>query len=228
MSDATTSPDEIERFNRLASEWWDPAGPMRPLHAMNAVRIAWIAGHLGPAEGRALLDVGCGGGLASEALADLGFDVLGIDPAADLIGAARAHAGADGPAYRVGVAEDLLAEGRRFPAVVALEMIEHVPDPAALLHTLVALVEPGGRLFLSTLNRTVRSLLVAKIGAEYVARLLPVGTHDWRQFITPGELTGMVRDAGGRIAASAGLTMGAGGWKTTRDLGVNYIVAIDV
>lgn len=234
MSEASpgVSAAEVARFNALAARWWDRRGPMRPLHAMNPARIGWILSHTArkfpSADGVRLLDVGCGGGLAAEALARRGFDVLGIDAAVDVIEAARVHAAGPVPAYRVGLAEDLLAEGQRFQVITALEVIEHVPDPAAFVRVLVALLEPGGLLFLSTLNRTRRSFLVAKLGAEYVLRLLPIGTHDWRQFITPAELSGLLRDAGARVTDTAGLSPGLNGWHTSRDLGVNYLLAAEV
>jgi 2-polyprenyl-6-hydroxyphenyl methylase/3-demethylubiquinone-9 3-methyltransferase len=231
----TVSATEVARFDALAAEWWNPAGPMRPLHAMNPARIGWITQRIARRfPGRAglgVLDVGCGAGLAAEALARRGFDVLGIDAAAAAIDAGRSHAaGQDLPlAYRTGQAEDLLAEGRRFAVITALEVIEHVPDADGFLRVLAGLLEPGGLLFLSTLNRTARSLLVAKLGAEYVLRLLPVGTHDWRQFITPAELAAALREAGLRVTDSAGLlpAFGTGGWRIGRDLGVNYIVCAE-
>ncbi len=223
----TVSPDEVRRFDTLAARWWDPDGPMRPLHRMNPARIEWIVQRLGGA--RRMLDVGCGAGIAAEALAGRGFEVLGIDAAAETIAVAEQHAAGleRGPRYRVATAEALLAEGQRFPAIVALEVIEHVIEPAAFLAVLGELLEPGGRLFLSTLNRTQRSYLAAKVGAEYVLRWLPVGTHDWRRFIKPAELAAMLREAELRVTDVAGLAPDPlrGGWRVVRDTSVNYIVA---
>ena len=176
-----------------------------------------------------LLDIGCGAGVGAEALARRGFNVLGLDAAGEAIEAARAHAEGMGLplAYRIGTAEDLLADGQRFPVITALEVIEHVPDPMAFLTTLRDLLAPGGKLFLSTLNRTPRSFLAAKVAAEYLLRWLPVGTHDWRRFVTPAELAATLRDLGFRVTDVAGLAPDplTGQWRTVRDTGVNYLLA---
>ncbi len=221
---------EIARFDALAAQWWDPSGPMAPLHAMNPLRIAWIAARLPSTPGR-ILDVGCGAGLAAEALARQGHAVLGIDAAGETLAAGRAHAAGQGLdiEYRQATTTDLVHEGQRFAAITALEVIEHVPDQPGFLRDLAALLEPGGRLFVSTLNRTARSLLMAKFGAEYVLRLLPVGTHDWRRFVTPAELARDGRAAGLRLTGSAGMSFDPlrRRWRESRDLGVNYIAAFD-
>ncbi len=230
-------PAEVAKFDALAARWWDPRGPMGALHAMNPLRVGWVdrrvrarfGGPIHGSRGR-LLDVGCGAGLAAEALAQLGHDVLGLDAAGEAVAAARAHAAGQGLplAYRAGTAEDLAAEGLRFPVVTALEVIEHVADPAAFLRLLGRLVEPGGLLFVSTINRTLRSLVVAKLGAEYVVRLLPVGTHEWGRFITPAELGALGGAAGLRTKEVSGMVfdLRRRAWRTGADLAVNYIAAL--
>lgn len=228
---ASVSAREIEKFDSLAAQWWDPKGPMRPLHAMNPARSRWILERIGrrfgTPHGVRLLDIGCGAGLLSETLARAGCDVLGIDAAPGPIAAATAHAAGQGLnlTYRADNAETLLAQGQRFAVITALEVVEHVTDPAAFIAMLGGLLEPGGLLFISTLNRTRRSYLVAKLGAEYLLRLLPVGTHDWQAFITPAELAGHCRAAGLHVDDLAGLTPAplAGGFRASRDLSVNYI-----
>jgi 2-polyprenyl-6-hydroxyphenyl methylase/3-demethylubiquinone-9 3-methyltransferase len=231
QDDGRVSAAEIARFGALAPQWWDTSGPMRELHAMNPLRVRWVADRIrGSAGGGGLpvLDLGCGGGIATEALAREGFAMTGVDGSAEAIGVARTHAAAAGLAieYETGLAEDVLASGRRFAAVTALEIIEHVPDPAAFLATLRGLLVPGGMLFVSTMNRTLRSLAVAKIGAEYVVRLLPAGTHDWRKFVKPDELAGLGRQAGLRLVDVSGMVRGAGGWREAPDLAINYIAAL--
>jgi 2-polyprenyl-6-hydroxyphenyl methylase / 3-demethylubiquinone-9 3-methyltransferase len=231
---------EIAKFDRLAADWWDPEGPMRPLHAMNPARMGWIIARIArrhgrdpaaprPLEGLAILDAGCGAGLAAEALARAGARVTGLDAAAAALAAARAHAAAGGLAidYREGLPEDLAATHRgRFDAVLSLEVVEHVADREAFCRHLAALLRPGGALFLSTLNRTPRSWLFAKLGAEYLLRLLPVGTHDWRLFVRPAELGAALRQAGLRVADIAGLSMDplTGRWRVSRDVEVNYLM----
>lgn len=239
------SAEETARFDALATDWWDPDGPMRPLHRMNPARIAWITDRVArrvPGRKPPILDVGCGAGLAAEALAAAGHGVTAIDAAPHVIDAAIRHAATrpattspgghitpapPNPAYRVATAEDLLAEGARVPVITALEVIEHVPDPAAFIHTLRDLLAPGGLLVLSTLNRTARSWLVAKFGAEYVLRWLPIGTHDWSHFLPPAELGAMLRAAGLRVTDCAGLSMHplTGAWHTSRDTRINYLIA---
>lgn len=229
---------EIAKFDALAARWWDPDGPMKPLHRMNPLRTGWIAERLARHHGRdpaaadalaglTLLDVGCGAGLASEALARRGATVTGLDAAGEALQAARTHADAAGLAidYREGLPEDLPAN-TTFDAVIALEVIEHVADREAFLAALARATRPGGLVFLSTLNRTPRSFLMAKLGAEYLLRMLPIGTHDWKMFVTPSELGAGLRGAGLAVADIAGMAMDklTGRWRATRDVGVNYIV----
>jgi 2-polyprenyl-6-hydroxyphenyl methylase/3-demethylubiquinone-9 3-methyltransferase len=229
---------EIAKFDALAARWWDPDGPMKPLHRMNPLRTGWIADRLARHHGRdpaapdaltglTLLDIGCGAGLAAEAFARRGARVTGLDAAGEALAAARAHAASGGLAidYREGLPEDL-PDGETYDAVVALEVIEHVADRPAFLTALARAAKPGGLVFLSTLNRTPRSFLMAKIGAEYLLRMLPIGTHDWRMFVTPGELGAGLRAAGLRVADIAGMTMDrlTGRWRESRDVGVNYLL----
>lgn len=229
----TVEAAEVARFGALAERWWDPDGPMRPLHRMNPLRTRWVMARAAEAgigwQGARVLDVGCGAGLAAEAFARAGASVTGIDAAPEAIAAAREHAEPAGLAiaYRAAAPETLAAEGMTFDVVTALEVIEHVADTGAFLAALASLTRPGGLVALSTINRTLASLAIAKIGAEYVARLLPPGTHDWRRFVTPAELGRELRAAGFRPVATAGMrfSVATGAWAASGDLSVNYLVA---
>jgi 2-polyprenyl-6-hydroxyphenyl methylase/3-demethylubiquinone-9 3-methyltransferase len=231
---------EVEKFDRLAGEWWDPRGPMKPLHRINPLRLAWLrdtaARHfdrdgraIRPFEGLSLLDIGCGGGLLSEPLARQGFAVTGIDPAGENVAIAAAHAAEAGVTvdYRAQTAETLLGEGAGFDVVLAMEVIEHVPDPAAFVATAARLVKPGGLLMVSTINRTKRAFALAILGAEYILRWLPVGTHSWDRFVTPEEFSGFIRDNGLDVFERSGMVYNplADRWSLSRDMAVNYMLA---
>lgn len=238
---ANLDPAEVARFAALAQEWWDPNGKFKPLHKLGPARLGFvrekvlahfaIAGTgLRPFTGLRMLDVGCGGGLVSEPLARLGAAVTGIEPAEDNIAAARAHAAEGGLVidYRAMRAEELADEGTTFDVVVCLEVIEHVPDPKAFVALLAKLTRPDGLVLLSTLNRTMKAYALAIIGAEYVLRWLPVGTHQWERFVTPAELQEMVRAAGLAQPTLAGLVYNplTDVWSLSdRDLDVNYLLA---
>ncbi|HXT07023.1 MAG TPA: bifunctional 2-polyprenyl-6-hydroxyphenol methylase/3-demethylubiquinol 3-O-methyltransferase UbiG [Roseiarcus sp.] len=238
MSAASVKIDEVARFDALAQDWWNPDGPMAPLHAINPVRIGWLVDRLArrfrsqgqpPLEGLSILDIGCGAGLLSEPLSRLGAKVTGLDPAASAIAAARAHAEATGAelTYRAGTVEDLAAEGAQFDAVLAMEVVEHVEDVAGFIAAAASLVAPGGIFCLSTLNRTAKSFALAIVGAEYLLRWLPKGTHRWEQFVTPLELTGALRRAGFVVTARRGLVFDPlrRDWRLSDDMSVNYFLA---
>lgn len=244
-SRSTVDAADVARFERLGAEWWDEAGPMAALHEINPLRIRFmretLVSHFGrtaggdrpdslrPLSGLRLLDIGCGGGLLSEPLARLGAEVTGIDPGAINIGVARAHAADLGLAidYRSTSAEALARSGTVFDAVVASEVIEHATDQPRFVASACALVRPGGLFMASTLNRTAKSFLLAIVGAEYVLRWLPRGTHDWRKFVTPAEFAIWTRRAGLRPLATQGLIFNPlrGEWSIGRDTDVNYFFA---
>lgn len=224
---ANADPAEVTRFNALASRWWDPAGEMRLLHRMNPVRVGYIRERTSLTPARCL-DVGCGGGLLSEALAREGATVTGIDLAEDSLTVARLHqfeSGLDTLDYRRITVEELAAaEPAHYDVVTCLEMIEHVPDPGSVVRACATLVRPGGDVFFSTLNRTPKAWLIAVLGAEYVAGILPRGTHDFSRFIRPSELDAWARPAGLSLRDITGLLPAAGGqFRLGRDVQVNYI-----
>jgi 2-polyprenyl-6-hydroxyphenyl methylase/3-demethylubiquinone-9 3-methyltransferase len=238
----TVDQDEIARFSRLADDWWDTRGPMAALHKFNPVRLAYIrdraAGHFGrdPASldslaGLRVLDIGCGGGILSEPLARLGATMVGVDPAAKNIAVAQAHAGALGLAidYRATTAEALAEAGERFDIVLAMEVVEHVTDVGAFIAHTAALVKPGGLLFVATLNRTAKSFALAIVGAEYILRWLPRGTHRWDKFITPDELAVAIEGGGLRVAGETGVVYNllSDRWQLSRDTDVNYMVVAE-
>lgn len=198
---------ELDKFAALANRWWDVDGPQRPLHALNPVRLQYVADRA-PLRGLRVLDIGCGGGLLSESLAQAGADVTAIDLAPELVKVARLHALETGVSvdYRVQAAEDLAAEQpHSFDVVTCMEMLEHVPDPSAIIAACRTLLKPDGQLFLSTINRTPAAFAVAIVGAEYVARLLPKGTHHYQEFIRPAELSRWLREAGLQLQDVSGM-----------------------
>jgi 2-polyprenyl-6-hydroxyphenyl methylase/3-demethylubiquinone-9 3-methyltransferase len=218
---------ELDRFGALASRWWDPEGPQKPLHALNPVRLRYVADRV-PLRGAAVLDVGCGGGLLSEALALEGADVTALDLAPELVRVAQLHARETGVRvdYRMQPVEAIADEmPGRFDAVTCMEMLEHVPDPFAVIVACTRLLRPGGTLFVSTLNRTPAAFALAIVGAEYIARLLPKGTHQYRDFIRPSELAAWMRDAGLALQDVSGIAYEP--WRNaarlSRRTDVNYL-----
>ncbi|MBO9788848.1 bifunctional 2-polyprenyl-6-hydroxyphenol methylase/3-demethylubiquinol 3-O-methyltransferase UbiG [Xanthomonas phaseoli] len=198
---------ELDKFAALANRWWDADGPQKPLHALNPVRLEYVSARLELAGAR-VLDVGCGGGLLSESMARLGAQVTAIDLAPELVKVARLHSLESGVQvdYRVQSVEDLAAEQPgSFDAVTCMEMLEHVPDPTAIIRACASLLKPGGQLFLSTLNRTPAAFALAVVGAEYIARLLPKGTHHYKDFIKPAELAAWLRNAGLQLEDVSGM-----------------------
>jgi 2-polyprenyl-6-hydroxyphenyl methylase/3-demethylubiquinone-9 3-methyltransferase len=236
---STIDPAEVARFEGIARTWWDPKGPMAVLHKFNPVRLAFIRDlacarfgrdpkTMRALEGLTVVDIGCGGGVLSEPLARLGAQVTGLDPAPTNVAVARAHAEASGLTvdYRQQTIEALVAEGGRYDIVLAMEVVEHVADVEAFVAACCAAVKPGGILVMATLNRTLKSYALAIVGAEYVLRWLPRGTHDWEKFVTPRELGDAIMRCGLDLGETTGVTYNplTDRWSASRDTDVNYMM----
>lgn len=242
-SNTTVDPAEVEKFAALAAEWWDDDGPFKPLHRLNPVRLRFIRDRLAmrfgrdvqserPLEGLRIVDIGCGGGLLAEPLTRLGASVTGIDATEKNIGIARIHAAETGLEidYRVATAESLAGAGERFDAVLNMEVIEHVANVDMFLAATATLTKPDGVMFLATLNRTAKSYALAIIGAEYLLRWLPRGTHDWQRFVKPSELAAGLRAAGMNIAEMTGVVYNPFSDRRSldsNDLAVNYMAVAE-
>lgn len=230
MTTANVDAQELAKFSELAYKWWDPDSEFRPLHQINPLRLDWIDATAG-LRGKSVLDVGCGGGILSEAMAARAARVTGIDLAARPLGVARLHAleaGVDNLDYREIATEALAAETpAAFDIVTCMEMLEHVPDPAAVVRACAVLVKPGGWVFFSTLNRNPKSFLFAIVGAEYLLGLLPRGTHEYARFIRPSELARWMRDAGLSLEGSRGMQYNplTRRYRLADDTRVNYLLA---
>ena len=237
---SSIDPAEVEQFSRIAETWWDEKGPFKPLHQINPVRIGYIREQalthwqrdpksLKALEGLRLLDIGCGGGLIAEPMRRMGAEVVGVDASEKNIKTAQLHAQQSGLTidYRATTAEALVAQGEAFDIVLALEVVEHVADPAAFIASCAALVKPGGLLVMTTLNRTAKSYAMAIIGAEYVLRIMPRGTHQWKKFIRPSEMARAMERAGLSIQDMQGMVLNPLRWEwklSATDLDVNYLM----
>ena len=224
-------PKELAKFSELAHKWWDPESEFRPLHQINPLRLNWITQCAGPLDGRRIVDVGCGGGILSEAMARKGAQVLGVDLAERSLKVAQLHAmeaGIDNVQYRE-VAAEVLADEQpgQFDIVTCMEMVEHVPDPSSIIAACAKLVKPGGWVFLSTLNRNPKSFLFAIVGAEYLLRMLPAGTHEYAKFIRPSELATWCRSAGLDLLQTRGMEYNplTKRYWLSGDTSVNYLLA---
>lgn len=239
---STVDQDEVARFSALAAEWWNPRGKMAPLHKFNPVRIGYVrdqaaqrfgrdARKLDSMKGLRMLDIGCGGGLLSEPLARLGAEMVGVDPSATNIEAAKEHAAQSGLAidYRCATAEELAAAGEQFDIVLAMEVVEHVADVPLFVGSCAGMVKPGGLMIAATLNRTLKSFALAIVGAEYILRWLPVGSHSWDKFVTPNELEIAMEQGGLRVIADQGVIYNilADRWQLSSDTDVNYMLVAE-
>jgi 2-polyprenyl-6-hydroxyphenyl methylase/3-demethylubiquinone-9 3-methyltransferase len=238
---STVDPAEVAKFEAMAAEWWDPNGKFKPLHMLNPCRLDYITQQIAaefdrdltqplPFKGLRILDIGCGGGLLSEPMARLGADVVGADAAARNIPVAMVHAEQSGLRidYRHTTAEDMAAAGEQFDVVLNMEVVEHVSDPLAYLTACQNLLKDNGLMICSTLNRNPKSFVMAIVGAEYVMRWLPKGTHDWQKFITPDELYALIEQAGLRPVDRKGMVFNPVSWSwslSARDLSCNYVTA---
>ena len=235
---STIDPSELAKFTAMAADWWNPDGQFKPLHKFNPTRLAYICKKLcgqfdrdpntaKPLAGLRLLDIGCGGGLLSEPMARLGAEVVGADAAEANIKTAALHAEQQNLDidYRAMTAEELVTQGEMFDAILNMEVIEHVADPQAFMTACSQLMKPDAIMFLATLNRTLKAFALAIVGAEYVLRWLPRGTHDWEKFITPKELDDMAAKAGLEVYSSTGVSFNplTDKWRQTGDMSVNYM-----
>ena len=230
MSNTNVDPAELAKFSDLAHRWWDPESEFRPLHQINPLRLEWIHG-LVNLSGKQVVDVGCGGGILADAMARKGAQVLGIDLASKSLKVAQLHAleaGTEGVSYREVSAETLADEqSGQFHVVTCMEMLEHVPDPSAVVQACARLVKPGGWVFFSTLNRNAKSFLFAIVGAEYILKLLPKGTHEYARLIKPSELSQWARDAGLELHSFKGMEYNplSKRYWLSQDTSVNYLLA---
>ncbi len=238
---SSIDPAEVERFSKIAAEWWDPKGKFAPLHKFNPTRLSFIreqaifrfhrdATARRPFEGLRLLDIGCGGGLLSEPMSRLGFSVVAVDASERNIGTASTHATEQGLTidFRCSTAEALREAGETFDVILNMEVIEHVADPGVFLRDCAAMLKPGGLMIVATLNRTLKAFALAKVGAEFVLRWLPAGTHDWSKFLKPEELRSFLTDQELAVDGPFGVVFDplSGRWSQSHDVDVNYMMTV--